>query len=73
MWNIPSVSKEWKKCGEKRGKVRISHDTNHRPYLSRVELRVCVCAGVFVCVSRMHVDIIFVASQLVFLLNKKHV
>lgn len=40
MWNHPSVSKEWSKSGEKRGKVRFSLDTETRPYLSRVELKV---------------------------------
>lgn len=40
MWNHPSVSKEWSKSGEKRGHVRFSHDTEKKPYLSRVELRV---------------------------------
>ncbi|KAL6998873.1 hypothetical protein U1Q18_000040 [Sarracenia purpurea var. burkii] len=39
MWNHPNVSKEWSKSGEKRGKVRFSHDTETRPYLSRIELR----------------------------------
>lgn len=40
MWKNPSVSKEWIKSGEKRGKVRFSHDAEKRPYLSRVEVRV---------------------------------
>lgn len=40
MWNNPSVSKEWIKSGEKRGKVRFSHDVEKRLYLSRVEVRV---------------------------------
>ncbi|KAL5568356.1 hypothetical protein UlMin_024931 [Ulmus minor] len=39
MWNHPEVLKEWTKSGEKRGKVRFSHDENKRPYLSRVELK----------------------------------
>lgn len=39
MWNNPSVSKEWIKSGEKRGKVRFSHDVDKRPYLSRVEVK----------------------------------
>ncbi|KAL3503760.1 hypothetical protein ACH5RR_038209 [Cinchona calisaya] len=39
MWNHPSVCKEWTKSGEKKGKVRLSHDTEKRPYLSRVELK----------------------------------
>ncbi|KAK2972044.1 hypothetical protein RJ640_005064 [Escallonia rubra] len=39
MWANPTVSKEWTKSGEKRGKVRLSHDTGIRPYLSRAELR----------------------------------
>ncbi|CAI9088039.1 OLC1v1022268C1 [Oldenlandia corymbosa var. corymbosa] len=39
MWNNASVSKEWTKSGEKKGKVRFSHDVEKRPYLSRVELR----------------------------------
>lgn len=40
MWNNANVSKEWNKSGEKRGKVRLSHDTEKRPYLSRTEQRV---------------------------------
>ncbi|KAF7141676.1 hypothetical protein RHSIM_Rhsim06G0242900 [Rhododendron simsii] len=40
MWNHPDVNKEWSKSGEKRGKVRFSHDAEKRPYISRVELRV---------------------------------
>lgn len=40
MWNNPEVNKEWTKSGEKRGKVRLSHDAEKNPYLSRVELRV---------------------------------
>lgn len=44
MWNHPSVSKEWSKSGEKRGKVRFSLDTETRPYLSRVELKTVLCA-----------------------------
>lgn len=40
MWNHPHVNKEWSKSGEKRGKVRFSHDAEERPYISRVELRV---------------------------------
>lgn len=39
MWNHPSVVKEWTKSGEKKGKVRFSHDEKKRPYLSRVELK----------------------------------
>ncbi|KAI5674545.1 hypothetical protein M9H77_14909 [Catharanthus roseus] len=39
IWNNPIVSKEWTKSGEKKGKVRFSHDTEKRPYLSRVELK----------------------------------
>ncbi|KAL2475874.1 Transglycosylase SLT domain 1 [Abeliophyllum distichum] len=39
MWNNPNVSKEWTKSGEKRGKVRLSHDIEKRPYLSRTEQR----------------------------------
>ncbi|CAA3009681.1 Serine/threonine-protein kinase ATM [Olea europaea subsp. europaea] len=39
MWNNANVSKEWNKSGEKRGKVRLSHDTEKRPYLSRTEQR----------------------------------
>lgn len=40
MWNNPDVNKEWTNSGEKRGKVRFSHDVEKNPYLSRVELRV---------------------------------
>ncbi|KAK9275684.1 hypothetical protein L1049_022951 [Liquidambar formosana] len=39
MWNHPDVVKEWTKSGEKRGKVRFSHDAVKRPYLSQVELK----------------------------------
>ncbi|KAI3456664.1 hypothetical protein Pfo_013327 [Paulownia fortunei] len=39
MWNNPEVNKEWTKSGEKRGKVRFSHDVEKHPYLSRVELK----------------------------------
>lgn len=39
MWNNSDVSKEWMKSGEKRGKVRFSHDKDKRPYLSRVEVK----------------------------------
>ncbi|KVI02394.1 Lysozyme-like domain-containing protein, partial [Cynara cardunculus var. scolymus] len=39
MWNNPVVNKEWTKSGEKRGRVRISHDSERRPYLSRIELK----------------------------------
>ncbi|EPS74207.1 hypothetical protein M569_00548, partial [Genlisea aurea] len=39
MWNNSEVSKEWIKSGEKKGKVRFSHDLEKQPYLSRVELR----------------------------------
>ncbi|XP_031264516.1 uncharacterized protein LOC116122854 [Pistacia vera] len=39
MWNNPEVAKEWTKSGEKRGKVRFSHDAKKRPYLSRIELK----------------------------------
>lgn len=40
MWKNPNVNKEWSQSGEKRGKVRFSHDVEKHPYLSRVELRV---------------------------------
>ncbi|KAJ6768296.1 TRANSGLYCOSYLASE [Salix koriyanagi] len=39
MWSHSEVAKEWTKSGEKRGKVRFSHDGNKRPYLSRVEIK----------------------------------
>ncbi|KAL7088341.1 hypothetical protein ACP275_13G121800 [Erythranthe tilingii] len=39
MWNHPDVNKEWTKSGERRGNVRLSHDAEKHPYLSRVELR----------------------------------
>ncbi|KAL9365059.1 hypothetical protein Peur_042932 [Populus x canadensis] len=39
MWNHSEVAEEWTKSGEKRGKVRFSHDQNERPYLSRVEMK----------------------------------
>uniref|UniRef100_A0A7N0RHF8 Transglycosylase SLT domain-containing protein n=1 Tax=Kalanchoe fedtschenkoi TaxID=63787 RepID=A0A7N0RHF8_KALFE len=38
MWNHPNIVKEWIKSGEKRGKVRFSHNEEKRPYLSRQEL-----------------------------------
>ena len=40
MWNHPDVSKEWTKSNEIRGKVRFSHDSEKKLYLSRVELKV---------------------------------
>lgn len=40
MWNKSFVRKEWTKCGEKHGRVNISHDANKRPYVSRIEIRV---------------------------------
>ena len=43
MWIHPNVNKEWMKSGENKGKVRFSHDTEKRPYLSHVELRVRYC------------------------------
>uniref|UniRef100_A0A6N2LR39 Transglycosylase SLT domain-containing protein n=1 Tax=Salix viminalis TaxID=40686 RepID=A0A6N2LR39_SALVM len=39
MWSHSEVAKEWTKSGEKRGKVRFSHDGNKRPYLSRIEIK----------------------------------
>ncbi|PON49555.1 Transglycosylase SLT domain [Parasponia andersonii] len=39
MWNHPEVLKEWSKSGEKRGRVRFSHDEKKRPYLSRIEVK----------------------------------
>lgn len=42
MWNHPDVVKEWTKSGEKRGKVRFSHDAAKKPYLSRGEVRVWI-------------------------------
>ncbi|WCJ37136.1 hypothetical protein M5689_018291 [Euphorbia peplus] len=39
MWNHPDVAKEWLKSGEKRGKVRFSHDKDKRPYLSQIEMK----------------------------------
>ncbi|CAN0901899.1 hypothetical protein LINGRAHAP2_LOCUS21686 [Linum grandiflorum] len=39
MWNQPDAAREWTKSGEKRGKVRFSHDKEHRPYLSRIETK----------------------------------
>ncbi|XP_057950159.1 uncharacterized protein LOC131145098 isoform X1 [Malania oleifera] len=39
MWNNPDVTREWTKSGERRGKVRFSHDAKKRPYLSRVEVK----------------------------------
>ncbi|KAL0443131.1 UNVERIFIED_CONTAM: hypothetical protein Slati_2035800 [Sesamum latifolium] len=42
MWNNPNVNKEWTTSGERKGKVRLSHDMENNPYLSRVELRAVV-------------------------------
>ncbi|XP_050221058.1 uncharacterized protein LOC126671334 [Mercurialis annua] len=39
MWNNADVAKEWTKSGERRGKVRFSHDKEKREYLSRVEVK----------------------------------
>ncbi|CAK7326058.1 unnamed protein product [Dovyalis caffra] len=39
MWSRSEVAKEWTKSGEKRGKVRFSHDKDKKPYLSRVEMK----------------------------------
>ncbi|KAG6758089.1 hypothetical protein POTOM_038423 [Populus tomentosa] len=44
MWSRSEVAKEWTKSGEKRGKVRFSHDKDMKPYLSRVELKSVICA-----------------------------
>ncbi|KAK9152196.1 hypothetical protein Syun_010505 [Stephania yunnanensis] len=38
MWKHPAVLKEWTRSGERRGRVRFSHDAEKRPYLSRTEL-----------------------------------
>ena len=42
MWNHPDVVKQWSKSGDRRGKVRFSHDAANKPYLSHVELRVWI-------------------------------
>lgn len=42
MWDHPEVLKEWNKSGERKGKVRFSNDEKRRPYLSRVEIKVCI-------------------------------
>ncbi|KAJ7948988.1 Transglycosylase SLT domain [Quillaja saponaria] len=39
MWTHPDVVKEWTKSGEKRGRVRFSHDEKKRSYLSRLEVK----------------------------------
>eukprot|EP00257_Ricinus_communis_P013707 XP_015571213.1 uncharacterized protein LOC8259970 isoform X2 [Ricinus communis] len=39
MWSNADVTKEWTKSGERRGKVRFSHDKDKRPYLSRIEVK----------------------------------
>ncbi|KAF9674471.1 hypothetical protein SADUNF_Sadunf10G0130600 [Salix dunnii] len=44
MWSRSEVAKEWTKSGEKRGKVRFSHDKDRKPYLSRVEMKSVLCA-----------------------------
>lgn len=40
MWNHHDVAREWSKSGEKRGKVRFSHDKDKIPYLSQIEVKV---------------------------------
>lgn len=42
MWSQPDVLKEWTNSGERNGNVRFSHDAKKRPYLSRVEVKVCL-------------------------------
>ncbi|XP_058096598.1 uncharacterized protein LOC131242152 isoform X2 [Magnolia sinica] len=44
MWKHPDVLKEWTESGERRGKVRFSHDTEKRPYLSRAEVKTVLAA-----------------------------
>ncbi|KAK9156143.1 hypothetical protein Sjap_003623 [Stephania japonica] len=44
MWKHPAVLKEWSRSGERRGRVRFSHDAEKRPYLSRTELMTVLCA-----------------------------
>ncbi|KAJ8459563.1 hypothetical protein OPV22_032489 [Ensete ventricosum] len=39
LWRHPEVLKEWTRSGERRGRVRFSHDSEKRPYLSRVEVK----------------------------------
>ncbi|XP_065864464.1 uncharacterized protein [Euphorbia lathyris] len=39
MWNHHDVAREWLKSGEKRGKVRFSHDKEKIPYLSQTEVK----------------------------------
>nr|XP_029118720.1 uncharacterized protein LOC105039682 isoform X4 [Elaeis guineensis] len=39
LWNNPDVLKEWTKSGERRGRVRFSHNKENKPYLSRVEVK----------------------------------
>uniref|UniRef100_A0A1D1YA08 Endo-type membrane-bound lytic murein transglycosylase A n=1 Tax=Anthurium amnicola TaxID=1678845 RepID=A0A1D1YA08_9ARAE len=39
LWKNPGVLKEWIKSGERRRRVRFSHDSHKRPYLSRVEVK----------------------------------
>ncbi|XP_073002147.1 uncharacterized protein [Typha latifolia] len=39
MWRHPDVLKEWSKSGERQGRVRFSHDSHKRPYLSRIEVK----------------------------------
>ncbi|URE39354.1 Peptidase, trypsin-like serine and cysteine proteases [Musa troglodytarum] len=39
LWRHPDVLKEWTRSGERRGRVRFSHDSEKRPYLSRVEVK----------------------------------
>lgn len=40
LWRHPEVLKEWTESGERPGKVRFSHDSEKRIYLSRVEVKV---------------------------------
>ncbi|KAG6495269.1 hypothetical protein ZIOFF_043063 [Zingiber officinale] len=39
LWKHPEVLKEWTESGERPGKVRFSHDSEKRIYLSRVEVK----------------------------------
>ncbi|PKA64082.1 hypothetical protein AXF42_Ash005094 [Apostasia shenzhenica] len=40
LWENCDVWKEWAKSGEQRGSVRFSQDSDKRPYLSRLEVKV---------------------------------
>ncbi|KAL6546966.1 hypothetical protein OROMI_022687 [Orobanche minor] len=67
MWNNPEVNKEWTKSGEKKGKVRFSHDVDNHPYLSRVELKAvaAIILAKHFCVKRVQPSVLCALSEMV--------